>query len=89
MSEEKCRNEQASGARPVAPSYGSTTDADRRMGSDCCGAGVRQAMAGCPGHSFMKRHPILASAMLVGMGLAVLVIPAGAVMGIIAFFRTI
>ena len=89
MSEDSCRNEQTSGARSGVSSSGSTTDADRQVDSDCCGAGIRQTMAGCPFHSVMKRHPVLASVMLAVMGLAVLVIQAGAILGIIAFFRTV
>jgi len=69
-----------------APGTGS---ADRRMGFDCCGFRMDDATTRCSCGSVMRRHPFVTSAILAFMGLAALVIPAGAVMGIIAFFRTI
>jgi len=56
---------------------------------DCCGIKMGDVMAGCPCASIMRRHPFVTSATLAVMGLAALAIPAGIVLGIIAFFRTI
>ena len=62
---------------------------DRRMDFDCCGFKMNDAMAGCNCGSFFRRHPVAMSAILAIMGLAFLAIPAGVILGIIAFFRTI
>jgi hypothetical protein len=59
------------------------------MRFDCCGIKMDDAMAMCPCVSIMRRHPVVMSAVLAVMGLAVLLIPAGAILGIIAFLRTI
>jgi hypothetical protein len=59
------------------------------MSFDCCGTRMGDVMAGCPCGSIMKRHPVVTSAILSVMGLAALAIPAGIILGIIAFFRTI
>jgi hypothetical protein len=69
-----------------APDSGSA--GDRPIGFDCCGAGMDDWMAGCPCGSIMKRHPFVTSAMLAVMALAALAIPAGIILGVIAFFRT-
>jgi len=68
------------------PSAGS---GNRRLGFDCCGMTMDDAMARCSCGSIVRRHPFVTSAFLAVMGLAALVIPAGAILGIIAFFRTI
>jgi hypothetical protein len=80
MSDHESKTEQAS-------TRGST--GDRSMGFDCCDIRMGDAMAECPCGSIMRRHPVVTSAFLGVMGLAVIVIPAGAILGIIAFFRTI
>jgi len=46
-------------------------------------------MAECPCGSIVRRHPVATFAICTVMGLALLVIPVGAILGIIAFLRTI
>ena len=67
---------------------GTESGGDRRMGFDCCGTGMEDVMAECPCGFFMKRHPFVMSTILAVMALAALAIPAGIILGIIAFFRT-
>lgn len=67
---------------------GSEQTGNRCMGFDCCGTRMDGEMAGCNRGSFMRRHPIVMSAFLAIMGLAFLAIPAGVILGVIAFFRT-
>jgi hypothetical protein len=62
---------------------------DSRMSFDCCGTQMGDAMAGCRCGSIMRRHPFATFAICTVMGLALLVIPVGAILGIIAFLRTI
>jgi hypothetical protein len=62
---------------------------DSRMSIDCCGTRMDDAMAGCRCTSIMKRRPVATFAVCTLMGLALLVIPIGAILGIIAFLRTI
>lgn len=62
---------------------------DRPGSFDCCGTEMPETMTGCRCGDVMRRHPFAASVFLLIMGLALLVIPAGAVLGVIAFFRTI
>lgn len=66
-----------------------TRQENRPMDFECCGTRMSDAMKGCPCGSVVKRHPIVTSAILALMGLAFLVIPTGAILGIIAFVRTI
>jgi hypothetical protein len=56
---------------------------------DCCGIKMGDVMTGCPCGSIMRKHPFVTSVTLAFMGLAALAIPAGIILGIIAFFRTI
>lgn len=79
MSDHESETEQA--AKPESTG-------DHRMSFDCCGTRVGNAMAACPCGSIMRRRPVVTSVILALMGLAVLVIPVGAVLGIIAFLRT-
>jgi hypothetical protein len=89
MSDDKYKREHSSGERSDVPNSESATNGDRQLGFDCIGTGMGEAMAKCPCGSIMRRHPFLTSAMLAVTGLALLVIPAGALLGIIAFFRAI
>jgi hypothetical protein len=61
---------------------------DRPIGFNCCGVKTVDGMAGCPCGSMMRRHPVMTFTVLAFMGLAALLIPAGAILGIIAFLRT-
>ena len=61
----------------------------RRMGFDCCGFRMDDAMARCDCGSVFRKHPVVMSAILAIMALAALAIPTGFILGIIAFFRTI
>jgi hypothetical protein len=58
------------------------------MSFDCCGTRMGDAMAECRCGSIMRRHPLAAFVICTVMGLALLVIPVGAILGIIAFLRT-
>jgi hypothetical protein len=61
----------------------------RPMGFDCCGVRMDRSMAACPCGSMMRRHPFVTFVICTVMGLALLAIPAGVILGIIAFLRTI
>ena len=62
---------------------------DHSMSFGCCGTRMSDAMAECPCGSIVRRHPVATFAICTVMGLALLVIPVGAILGIIAFLRTI
>ena len=56
---------------------------------DCCSTDMGEMMSkGCPFKMVIKRHRAAVYAGLAGVGLVLLTIPIGAVLGIIAFFRT-
>ena len=82
MSHDRNDTKQASGTRSEGRAD------DRRMGFDCCGTRMGDVMAECPCGFFMKRHPFVMSTLLAVMALTALAIPAGIILGIIAFFRT-
>jgi len=65
------------------------SNGDSRMSFNCCGTRMSDAMAECPCGSFVRRHRVATFAICTVMGLALLVIPAGAILGIIAFLRMI
>ena len=55
----------------------------------CCSTDVAEMMSkGCPCKTFIKRHRVAVFTGFTGAALALLTIPVGAVLGIIAFFRT-
>jgi len=89
MTEDGYNAKRTPGTGSGEPGPGKGTGGGRRMSFDCCGMNMEDAMAGRSCGSIMRRHPIVMSAILAIMGLAAVVIPAGAVLGIIAFFRTI
>jgi hypothetical protein len=89
MSDDGNKAETASGARSDARAPESGSRDDRPMTLDCCGARMGGEMADCSCSAIMRKHPVITSALLALMGLAFVVIPAGAILGIIAFFRTI
>ena len=62
---------------------------DHRISFDCCGTRMGEVMAKCPCGSIVRRHRVATFAICTVMGLALLVIPVGAILGIIAFLRTI
>ena len=78
MSDPRSETKQEAGVRGGAPV----------AGFDCCGFRMGDSMTRWPCGSIMRRHPVVTSAFLTLMGLALIVIPAGAILGIIAFFRT-
>jgi len=59
------------------------------MSFDCCGARTDERTTPCACGSTMRKHPFVTFAVCTFMGLALLLIPAGAILGIIAFLRTI
>lgn len=83
------RAEQASGRDSDVPLSGSGRTSDGPMGFDCCGTMTGDAIAQCPCGSVMRRHPVIVFALAAAMGLAALLVSAGAILGIIAFFRMI
>jgi hypothetical protein len=89
MSDDGYKTNQEFGTPSDTPASGSASTDDRPAGFDCCGTRMGEAMAGCPCGSIMKRHPVVTFAILAFVGLAVLVIPACAILGIIAFLRSI
>jgi hypothetical protein len=88
MSDDRSKTEQKFGTGSDVPASDSASTGDRPMEFDCCGARIGEEMTGCPCGSMMRRHPVVTFTVLTLMGLAVLVIPAGAILGIIAFLRT-
>jgi len=55
----------------------------------CCSTDMAQMMSkGCPFKTIIKRHRAAVYTGFAGVGLVLLTIPVGAVLGIIAFFRT-
>jgi hypothetical protein len=88
MSKNDYQEEQASGTKPDAPISGSRSAGDRPMSFDCCSSMMGEEMGECPCASAMRRHPFITAAVVTFMGLALLLVPAGAILGIVAFFRT-
>jgi len=89
MPDDRSRTEQKFGMGSGVPAADSANTGDRPMEFDCCGVRMGDEMAGCPCGSMMRRHPVVTFTVLTLMGLAVLVIPAGAILGIVAFFRSL
>lgn len=89
MSDEKNKADRAIWECCDIPARNSADGRDRANRHECCGTEVGGMMAACPCGSFMRRHPVLTSTILAAMGLVVLAVPAGAILGIIAFFRTL
>ena len=55
----------------------------------CCGTDMAELTSKeCPCRTFIKRHRVAVYAGFAGIALALLTIPVGAMLGIIAFFRT-
>jgi hypothetical protein len=88
MSDDCSKSEQKLGTGSDVPASDPANTGDRPMIFDCCGARTGDEMAGCPCGSMMRRHPVVTFTVLTLMGLAVIVIPTGAILGIIAFLRT-
>ncbi len=88
MSDDRPTTNQKLGRRTDVPPSDSAHRGDRPIAFDCCGITMGDGMAGCPCGSIMKRHPVVTFTVLTLMGLAVVVIPAGAILGIIAFLKT-
>ena len=55
----------------------------------CCGETTAETEQACPCTTAMKKHPWAAAAACATMGLLLLTVNAGAILGIIAFFRTL
>lgn len=55
----------------------------------CCGEMTAEPEQACPCTTAMKKHPWAAVAACAVMGLLLLTVNAGAILGIIAFFRTL
>ena len=66
-----------------------TRPGDRALSLDCCGVAVAGGKAYWPCGFVMRRHPVVATAILTVVGLAMLVIAVGTVLGIVAFLKTI
>ncbi len=50
---------------------------------------MKKMMQACPCGAALERHRLAIYSAVVGLGLAILVLPIGWVLGVIAFFRTI
>ncbi len=85
MSKNEHETKETAGATEKAPRDGD----DRATMFDCCASATGGEMRSCPCGAVMRRHPVVIAAMLALMGLAFLAVPAAAVLGAIAFFRTI
>ena len=55
----------------------------------CCGEMMAETEQTCPCTTVMKKHPWAAVAACAVMGLVLLTVNAGAILGIIAFFRAL
>ena len=89
MFDHEYKTERASGTCSHVPASESGHTSDRRMSFGCCSTRMGDAIADGPCGSIMRRHPVVMSVILALMGLAVLLIPTGAILVIIAFLRTI
>jgi len=89
MPDDRTTTKQKPGTCTDVPPSESATREDRPIGFDCCGVAMADEMAGCPCGSLMRRHPVVTFTVLTLMGLAVVAISAGAILGIIAFARTL
>lgn len=89
MSKHGNQTAQAFGMGSDIPTSESGPMGGRPMGVDLCGTMMRGAMPACPCSLLAKRHPVVTFMILTIMGLFVLVIPTGAILGIIAFLRTL
>ena len=54
----------------------------------CCGFGATEMMWGCPCGAILKRHRRALWLAMAGMALGFLILQAGWVLGVIAFFRS-
>ena len=89
MSNDEYRAEKTARARSDTRVPGSGERDHHPTTFDCCGARMGGAMTDCSCGAIMRKHPVITSVMLALMGLAFVAIPTGAILGIIAFFRTI
>lgn len=79
MTHDRQETRQASETRP----------GDRPLSPACCGVAMGVEKACGPCDFVMRRRPVVATAILAVVGLAMLVIAVGAVLGIVAFLETI
>lgn len=89
MSRETGRNENTMGTASDAPASEPGAADDRSMRFDCCGISAGNGMLRCPCAAAMRRHPLIALALLALMMLACLAISTGVFFGIMAFLRAI
>jgi len=55
----------------------------------CGPEGMQQMISRCPCASVFRRHRLAAFAMMVGVALALVALPIGTILGVVAFFRTL
>lgn len=89
MSDEKNGKSREAGQDRDEAARESRSGCDREKMFECCGGEMKEMMAGTPCGSFMRRHPFVTGLILAAAGLAFLTVPAGAILGIIAFVRTL
>jgi len=89
MPDEKNKTDRAAWQCCDAPDHDAGNGSDHPKKLECCGAEMGGMMAACPCGFLMRKHPVVTSTILVAMGLVFLAVPAGAILGIIAFFRTL
>jgi len=56
--------------------------------SASCGDSMKEMMRACPCGDKLRSHRLAVYTTLVGIGLGLLILPAGWILGVIAFFRT-
>ena len=61
---------------------------NRPEASGTCGGSMEEMMRACPCATAMKRHRIAVYTTLAVMGFTLLVLQAGWILGVVAFFRT-
>ena len=89
MSDEKNKTDRSAWPCCDAPARDPGDDGDQPKRFECCGAEMGPMTAASPCGSFMRKHPVVTTTVLVAMGLLFLAVPAGAILGIIAFLRTL
>ena len=88
MCGEKVRTDDSSEGRASAEKGSKQRGTGFSAMASCCGSMAPEEGRGCPCTSFFEKHRVAVFATLSALGLALLTIPLGAVLGIIAFFRT-
>jgi len=89
MSNEQASTREAGNQTPVSDSNGGGCCSGSLEAGEFSGGKMEGMMQACPCSGMLKRHRVAAYAALIGIGLVLLVLQAGWILGVVAFFRTI